>query len=59
MLCRSNSLFLRNKTKPFSQKHDPQAGLVFFGTKLTGTADLIIAPYSLRSWRSMRSGFGG
>jgi hypothetical protein len=49
-------------TKPFSQKHDPQAGLVFFGTKLTGTADLIIAPlfaaflaiYAIGIWRMKR-----
>jgi hypothetical protein len=37
-------LAISDLTKPFSQSHDPQAGLVFFGTKLTGTADLIIAP---------------
>jgi len=33
-------LAISDFTKPFSQKHDPQAGLVFFGTKLTGTADV-------------------
>ena len=49
-------------TKPYSQSHDPHAGLVFFGTKLTGTADLIIAPlfavclatYALGIWRMKR-----
>ena len=36
-------LAVSDLTKPFSQLHDPQAGLVFFGTKLTGIADLIVA----------------
>ncbi len=37
-------LAISDLTKPYSQMHDPHAGLVFFGTKLTGVADLIIAP---------------
>jgi hypothetical protein len=53
-------LAISNLTKPFS--HDPHAGLVFFGTKLTGTADLIIAPlfaallaiYAVGIWRMKR-----
>jgi hypothetical protein len=53
-------LAISNLTKPFS--HDPHAGLVFFGTKLTGTADLIIAPlfaallaiYAIGIWRMKR-----
>lgn len=55
-------LVISDLTKPFSQLHDPQAGLVFFGTKLTGIADLIIAPlfaaflaiYSVGIWRMRR-----
>jgi hypothetical protein len=55
-------LAISDLTKPFSQSHDPQAGLVFFGTKLTGTADLIIAPlfaallaiYAIGIWRMKR-----
>jgi hypothetical protein len=55
-------LTMSDLTKPFSQKHDPQAGLVFFGTKLTGTPDLIIAPlfaaflaiYAIGIWRMKR-----
>lgn len=49
-------------SKPFSQVNHPQAGLVFFGTKLTGTANLIIAPlfaaflaiYAIGIWRMKR-----
>ena len=33
-------LAISDLTKPFSQSHDAQAGLVFLGNKLTGTADL-------------------
>jgi hypothetical protein len=55
-------LAISDLTKPFSQSHDPQAGLVFFGTKLTGTADLVIAPlfaallaiYAIGIWRMKR-----
>jgi hypothetical protein len=55
-------LAISDLTKPFSQSHDPQAGLVFFGNKLTGTADLIIAPlfaaflaiYAIGIWRMKR-----
>jgi hypothetical protein len=55
-------LAISDLTKPFSQAHDQQAGLVFFGTKLTGTADLIIAPlfaaflaiYAVGIWRMKR-----
>jgi hypothetical protein len=55
-------LAISDLTKPFSQSHDPQAGLVFFGTKLTGPADLIIAPlfaaflaiYAIEIWRMKR-----
>jgi hypothetical protein len=55
-------LAISDLTKPLSQSHDPQAGLVFFGTKLTGTADLIIAPlfaaflatYAIGIWRMKR-----
>jgi len=55
-------LAISDLTKPLSQAHDPQAGLVFFGTKLTGTADLIIAPlfaaflaiYAIGIWRMKR-----
>jgi hypothetical protein len=55
-------LAISDLTKPFSQLHDPQAGLVFFGTKLTGSADLIIAPlfatflaiYAIGIWRMKR-----
>jgi hypothetical protein len=55
-------LAISDLTKPFSQSHDPQAGLVFFGTKLTGPADLIIAPlcaaflaiYAIGIWRMKR-----
>jgi hypothetical protein len=55
-------LAISDVTKPFSQTHDPHAGLVFFGTKLTGTADLIIAPlfaaflaiYAIGIWRMKR-----
>jgi hypothetical protein len=55
-------LAISDLAKPFSQSHDPQAGLVFFGTKLTGTADLIIAPlfaaflaiYAIGIWRMKR-----
>ena len=55
-------LAISDLTKPFSQSHDPQAGLVFFGTKLTGTADLILAPlfaallaiYAIGIWRMKR-----
>ena len=53
-------LAISNLIKPFS--HDPQTGLVFFGTRLTGTADLIIAPlfaaflavYAIGIWRMKR-----
>ena len=53
-------LAFSNLTKPLS--HNPQAGLVFFGTRLTGTADLIIAPlfaaflaiYATGIWRMRR-----
>src|ERR1700693_3519156 len=49
-------------SKPFSQANHPQAGLVFFGTKLTGTTDMIIAPlfaaflaiYAIGIWRMKR-----
>lgn len=52
-------LAISDLTKPFSQSHDAQAGLVFLGNKLTGTADLIIAPmfaaflaiYAIGIWR--------
>jgi hypothetical protein len=55
-------LAISDLTKPFSQSHDPHAGLVFFGTKLTATADLIIAPlfaaflavYAIGIWRMKR-----
>ena len=55
-------LALSNLSKPFAQSHSSQAGLVFFGTKLTGTADLIIAPlfalflaiYAAGIWRMKR-----
>jgi hypothetical protein len=55
-------LAVSDLTKPFSQSHDPQAGLVFFGTKLTGTADLIIASlfaaflaiYAIGIWQMKR-----
>jgi hypothetical protein len=55
-------LAISDLTEPFSQLHDPQAGLVFFGTKLTGTAGLIIAPlfaaflaiYAIGIWRMKR-----
>jgi hypothetical protein len=55
-------LAISDVTKPLSQTHHPQAGLVFFGTKLTGTADLIIAPlfaaflaiYAVGIWRMKR-----
>jgi len=55
-------LAISDLTKPFSRSHDPQAGLVFFGTKLTGTDDLIIAPlfatflaiYAIGIWRMKR-----
>jgi hypothetical protein len=55
-------LAISDLTKPFSQSHDPQAGLIFFGTKLTGPADLIIAPlcaaflaiYAIGIWRMKR-----
>ncbi len=55
-------LAISDLTKPLSQAHDAQAGLVFFGTKLTGTADLIIAPlfaaflaiYASGVWRMKR-----
>ena len=55
-------LAISDLAKPFSQSHDPQAGLVFFGTKLTGSADLIIAPlfatflaiYAIGIWRMKR-----
>jgi hypothetical protein len=55
-------LAISDLTKPFSQLHDAQAGLVFFGTKLTGTPDLIIAPlfaaflatYAIGIWRMKR-----
>jgi hypothetical protein len=55
-------LAISDLTKPFSQSHDPHAGLVFFGTKLIGTADLIIAPlfaaflaiYAIGIWRMKR-----
>ena len=55
-------LAISDLTKPYSQSHSPQAGLVFFGTKLTGTADLIIAPlfaaflaiYAIGIWRMKR-----
>ena len=48
--------------KPWGQMHDPRAGLVFFGIKLTGAADLIIAPlfaaflaiYAIGIWRMKR-----
>ncbi len=55
-------LAISDLTKPLSQPHDPQAGLVFFGTKLIGTADLITAPlfaaflaiYATGIWRMKR-----
>jgi hypothetical protein len=55
-------LAISDLTKPFSQLHDPQAGLVFFGTKLTGIADQIIAPlfatflaiYAIGIWQMKR-----
>ena len=55
-------LAVSDLTKPFSQPHDPHAGLVFFGTKLTSTTDLIIAPlfaaflaiYAIGIWRMKR-----
>jgi len=55
-------LAISDLTKPFSQTHDARAGLVFFGTKLTGAADLIIAPlfaallaiYAIGIWRMKR-----
>ena len=56
-------LAISNLLKPLGQMHhDPRAGLVFFGTKLTGTADLIIAPlfaaflaiYAIGIWRMKR-----
>ena len=55
-------LAISDLTKPYSQAHNPQNGLVFFGTKLTGTADLIIAPlfaaflaiYAIGIWRMKR-----
>jgi len=55
-------LAISDLTKPLSQTHHPQAGLVFFGTRLTGTADLIIAPlfaaflaiYAIGIWRMKR-----
>jgi hypothetical protein len=58
----SGLLAISDLSKPLSQSHDPQAGLVFFGTKLTGTADLIIAPlfaaflaiYAIGIWRMKR-----
>ena len=56
-------LAISNLLKPLGQMHgDPRAGLVFFGTKLTGTADLILAPlfaaflaiYAIGIWRMKR-----
>jgi hypothetical protein len=55
-------LAISDLIKPFSQTHDPRAGLVFFGTKLTGAADLIVAPlfaaflaiYAIGIWRMKR-----
>src|SRR5579863_6594102 len=56
-------LAISNLLKPLGQMHgDPRAGLVFFGTKLTGTPDLIIAPlfaaflaiYAIGIWRMKR-----
>ena len=55
-------LAISDLTKPLSQPHHPQAGLVFFGTKLTGSADMIIAPlfaallaiYAIGIWRMKR-----
>jgi hypothetical protein len=55
-------LAISDLTKASSQSHDPQAGLVFFGTKLTGITDLIIAPlfaaflaiYAIGIWRMKR-----
>jgi hypothetical protein len=55
-------LAISDLTKPLSQSRDPQAGLVFFGTKLTGIADLVIAPlfaaflaiYAVGIWRMKR-----
>ena len=55
-------LAISDLTKPLSQTNHPQAGLVFFGTKLTGAADLIIAPlfaaflaiYAVGIWRMKR-----
>lgn len=55
-------LAISDLSKPLSQAHDPQVGLVFFGTRLTGTADLIIAPlfaaflaiYAIGIWRMKR-----
>jgi hypothetical protein len=55
-------LAISDLTKPYSQMHNPQVGLVFFGTKLTGIANLIIAPllaaflaiYAIGIWRMKR-----
>ena len=57
-------LAISDLLKPLGQMHDPNAGagLVFFGTKLTGIADLIIAPlfaaylaiYAIGIWRMKR-----
>ena len=55
-------LAISDLQKPWGEIHDPRAGLVFFGTKLTGTADLIIAPlfaaflaiYAIGIWRMKR-----
>lgn len=55
-------LAVSNLAKPFAGSHDPRAGLVFFGTRLTGTADLILAPlfalflafYAAGIWRMKR-----
>ena len=53
-------LAIADLTKPLSKT--PGVGLVFFGTKLNGTADLIIAPlfaaflaiYAIGIWRMKR-----
>jgi hypothetical protein len=55
-------LAISDLQKPWGELHDPHAGFVFFGTKLTGTADLIIAPlfaaflaiYAIGIWRMKR-----
>ena len=55
-------LAVSNLWKPVAQMHSSQAGFVFFGTKLTGTANLIIGPlfgiflaiYAFGIWRMKR-----